>query len=58
MRFISSVAVVGLVAAMAFAASLALGQEQLVKDGAHGKVEGGVAQFAGVPLPPKQATAP
>jgi hypothetical protein len=58
MRFISSVAVVGLVAAMAFAASLALGEEQPVKDGAHGKIAGGVARLAGARLAPQQASAP
>jgi hypothetical protein len=57
MRFISSVAVVGLVAAMAFAASLALGEGQPVKDGAQGKIEGGVARLASARLAPQQASA-
>ncbi|HKF61029.1 MAG TPA: hypothetical protein VKB42_06695 [Dongiaceae bacterium] len=58
MRLISSVALVGLMAAMACAASLALGEGEIVKGGIEIKaLSGSLARHAPVPLAAKQGTA-
>jgi hypothetical protein len=58
MRLISSVALVGLVAAIACAASLALGEGQIVKAGIETKAPAGsVAGHVPLPSPAKQAVA-
>ena len=58
MRLISSVALVGMVAAMACAASLALGEGQIVKGGIEIKVLGSsLAPHAPGPLAAKQGAA-
>ena len=58
MRLISSVALVGLMAAMACAASLALGEGEIAKRGIEVKaLAGSHAQHAPVPAAAKQRTA-